>query len=46
MARFNKESSSMGINTLTTQLLKWDLVDKKQSIVMIFFYHLIIMDKV
>ena len=31
MARFNKESSSMGINTLTTQLLKWDWVDKKMS---------------
>ena len=38
MARFNKESSSMGINTLTTQLLKWDWVHKKQSVVIIFFH--------
>ena len=41
MARFNKESSSMGISTLTTQLLKWDCVDKKVSIVIDLFSFII-----
>ena len=38
MARFNKESSSMGINTLTTQLLKWDRVHEKLSVVIDLFH--------